>query len=609
MLKLILSCSLAQARTGTGKTLAFVIPVLQNIINVDPTLEFPPSFGRQAEQARQQYRNRGNSRGPLPLLDIRAIIISPTRELAEQIAVEARKVTRGTGVIVQTAVGGTRKREGLRTIQHEGCHVLVGTPGRLYDILSDPYSGVKAPNLSALVLDEADRLLDQGFSQEIEDIQKQLPSRSERDRQTLLFSATIPKEVMHMVRRTMKPDFEFVRTVKEGEQETHMKVPQKIAFVRGFDNVMPALVELCKREQQKSEDKTFKAIVYFGATSEVALAATTFANLNRSGETSSRKNVFYPASIIEMHGKLSQQERTRAADAFRRSKSGILLSSDVTARGMDFPNVTHVIQVGIPQTREAYVHRIGRTARADKGGEGWLLLTDLEKQEARGRLRDLPLVLDNSLETARIDMSQDAQLSASAAETLTQTINASKTLPSSVKNGAYLSTLGIYTWVPYKSRLIESMNARARYCWGMETPPSISPGLAGRLGLMGVPGVVIGYSDENGRDRGDFRSSSRTSSFGYSRGGSFGGGSFGGRDGEFSSRQRESSGGYQRSPWEGRGRTGAGYGRDRNFGGRDRDQGSFRDRGSFRERGSFRDRGGDRSSRGYSSEMDESTEW
>ncbi|KAJ8606152.1 hypothetical protein MRB53_041159 [Persea americana] len=141
---------IAQAKTGTGKTMAFLIPLLQNIITVDPAL---------AERG-------GFRRGPRATADdIRAIVISPTRELAEQIAVEAKRVVQGTGIIVQAAVGGTQKAQGLRAIQREGCHVLVGTPGRLQDILTDEYSRVEAPDLSALVLDEADRLLDQGFGQ------------------------------------------------------------------------------------------------------------------------------------------------------------------------------------------------------------------------------------------------------------------------------------------------------------------------------------------------------------------------------------------------------------------------------------------------------------
>src|SRR5436190_15115508 len=133
---------------------------MQKILK-DRTLETRSRFGRTRSNA----------------ADIRALIISPTRELAEQIAVEAQKVAQKTGVIVQTAVGGTRKREGLLRIQREGCHILVGTPGRLIDIFSDPTSGVGAPKLNALVLDEADRLLDIGFAPDIEQLQSYLPDR------------------------------------------------------------------------------------------------------------------------------------------------------------------------------------------------------------------------------------------------------------------------------------------------------------------------------------------------------------------------------------------------------------------------------------------------
>ena len=274
--------SLAQARTGTGKTLAFLIPVLQNIITVDPNLE----------KRRERFQALS--------MDIRAIIISPTRELAEQIAREAEKVTKNTGVVVQAAVGGNSKQAGLQKIRREGCHVLVGTPGRLNDLLSDPYSNVRAPNLSALVLDEADRLLDDGFAPEIRAIQNLLPQRHDTDRQTLLFSATVPREIMSIVRSTMKPNFKFVRTVQEGEQPTHEKVPQKLVFVRGMENFLPALVELCKRETAR-EDLDFKALVYFNATAEVTLADATLRNLRQgtaqeSGPqlSSSNRHPLYP---------------------------------------------------------------------------------------------------------------------------------------------------------------------------------------------------------------------------------------------------------------------------------------------------------------------------
>jgi superfamily II DNA/RNA helicase len=179
--------SIAQARTGTGKTLGFLIPVIQRIVQADPKL---------AEKVRGYKRARAD--------DIRAIVISPTRELAEQIAVEAKKVTSGTGLVVQTAVGGTMKRAMLQKTLREGCHLLIGTPGRLNDILSDPYSGIKCPNLNALVMDEADRLLDEGFTKEIQQIKEYLPDPEVTERQNLMFSATVPREVVTLVRQTLR---------------------------------------------------------------------------------------------------------------------------------------------------------------------------------------------------------------------------------------------------------------------------------------------------------------------------------------------------------------------------------------------------------------------
>lgn len=222
---------IAQARTGTGKTLGFLIPTIQNILRRNPELA-----------NRKRYSKARAS-------DIRAIIISPTRELAEQIAVEAEKLCRNTDLVVQVAVGGNSKRQMLLKTQRQGCHLLVATPGRLQDLLTDQYSGVTAPNITTLVLDEADRLLDDGFSKDIEEIVKILPDRQKVDRQTLLFSATVPKEVMHLVRKTLKPDFQFIQTVKEGELATHEKVPQNIVITPGIENWMPALVDMAKKNQ------------------------------------------------------------------------------------------------------------------------------------------------------------------------------------------------------------------------------------------------------------------------------------------------------------------------------------------------------------------------
>ncbi|KAL8761792.1 MAG: hypothetical protein Q9184_002114 [Pyrenodesmia sp. 2 TL-2023] len=491
---------LAQARTGTGKTLAFLIPVLQNIINYDPKLE------------QRGYRQPRTSPD-----DIRAIIVSPTRELAEQIGVEARKLTRNTGVVVQTAVGGNSKAAGLRAIKTQGCHILVGTPGRLNDILSDPYSQVRAPDLSAFVLDEADRLLDQGFAPDIEAIQQLLPKRSEVDRQTLLFSATIPREVISIVRQTAKPDVQFVRTVQEGEQQTHDRVPQKMCILRGLENQAPALIELCKRELGRKDGPPFKAIVYLNATADVALMASTLKNLKNPGESIYHKHPLNPARIIEIHARLTQRARTFAAESFRRADSAIMVSSDVTARGMDFPNVTHIIQLGIPANRDTYIHRIGRTGRADKTGEGWLFLTATEAREANYRLKDLPITPDRSIEAAKVDMTQDAQLPEDVAKTLTQAIDASRMVPNPMKFASYMASLGTMGWAP-KKYVIENLNRRAKYCWGLETPPRITPSLAKKLGILDIAGVELGFEERRGPSSGG----DRVGSFG-DRGSSRGG--------------------------------------------------------------------------------------
>ena len=543
-------------------------------------------------------------------IDIRAIIISPTRELAEQIAVEARKVTRDTGIIIQTAVGGTGKAYALRVMKAEGCHVLVGTPGRLNDLLSDPYSRVRAPNLSCFVLDEADRLLDQGFAAELRAIQQSLPRREEVDRQTLLYSATVPQEVMQVVRQTMKKGFQFVQTVQKGELATHKKVPQKLVNVDGLQNVMPALLELCKREIHAAANsdggstRPFKAIVYFGATADVALAASILDNIKGSGQGQSHPSPLHPAKIIEIHARLSQDQRTRAAEGFRRAESGILLSSDVTARGMDFPNVTHVIQIGLPPSEEQYVHRIGRTARGDKTGEGWLFITNLETRELRHKLRNMPLKTDNTLETAKVDMKQDAQVSEDAATTLNQIGTAVKWVPRALKVGSYMAGLGIFQWFRNKQQLVDALNDRAKYGWGMETLPSVAPSLVSRLRLQGIEGLTVGHEEREpdsagmGRSQGmggrarsgggygsdrDGRSSygSRGGGYGGDRGGGYGGDRGGGYGGD-------RGGGYE-------GNRGGGYGGDRGGsygGGR-----GGRGRGGY---GGDRDKsyGGERSGRG-----------
>jgi ATP-dependent RNA helicase MSS116 len=495
--------------------------------------------------------------------DIRAIIISPTRELAEQIAVEAEKLCRNTDLRVQVAVGGNNKRMMLQKTQREGCHLLVATPGRLMDLLSDEYSGIRAPNLTTLVLDEADRLLDDGFSKDIEEIIRILPRREQVDRQTLLFSATMPREVMHLVRRTLKPEFHFVQTVKEGDLATHEKVPQRISVVQGIENYFPTLLELCKREVDKTataksdggDVKPFKAIVYFSSTAMVELAYRIFDNLKGDGGSLFGRHPLYPAEISVMHARLTQDQRTRVSSRFRRAQSAIMFSTDVTARGMDFPNVTHVIQIGLPPSREQYVHRIGRTGRGDKTGEGWFIITKVEVMEARKRLHSLPIVPDKTLETAQVDMTKDAQLPKSAAETLSQVADATKMVDRQTKEAAFM---GMLNNIGRNKQLAEQMVQWTRYGWGWEKTPMISKAVASRIGLPMVDGLNIGSPSRSRYDDEDGDSFGGSGGFGGNRGGDRrGGGGFGDSGGSGG----RSGGGY------GGGRGGGGGGRSGGFGG------------------------------------------
>ena len=479
----------AQARTGTGKTLAFLLPIIQNIIDHAPELEH-----------RSRSRNESSTAG------IRALIISPTRELAEQIHSEAVKVTRNTGILVKKAVGGTNKFQGLREIRH-GCNLLVGTPGRLKDLLSDADSGVEAPDLRILVLDEADRLLEQGFEDEIREIQRLLPDKRQVDRQTLLFSATMPRDVMPVVRTTMKRNFKFIQTVRAGEQQTHERVPQKAVNVGGMENYMPTLLELCLREMQNAAlERPFKAIVFCPTLSEVSLTVETLRLFGLPRST----------QILELYSKLSQYQRTAAADKFKRAKSAILVASDVAARGMDFPDVTHVIQLGLPPSEEQYIHRIGRTARAGKSGEAWLLFSDLDRRELRSRLGDMPLKTDTTLVAPTVNVGVRSEVPQEVSGILEKLKSCMDQVPSYVKARAYVGIFGQHQGYQNKQRLVDAANARALHGFNLREVPLVSMPKATRLGLSRLSGLRFGQ-EEREPETGSSYNRGRNSRSGFSR--------------------------------------------------------------------------------------------
>jgi ATP-dependent RNA helicase MSS116, mitochondrial len=502
--------------------------------------------------------------------DIRAIILSPTRELAEQIGVEAKRLAQNTGIVVQTAVGGTRKRESLMQMHRQGCDVLVATPGRLHDLLSDSNAGVAAPKLQAFVLDEADRMLDVGFSDAIKDIMEYLPSRTEVERQTLLFSATIPRNVIHLAKSMVRPDnFEFVQTIKPDEVATHERVPQHLVKVEGLENVFPAIMEIAERAQKESPEMPFKAIVFFSNTASVQFASEVFRDttMRRSG-----------VHIYEIHSRRNQGQRTRAADSFRRARSAILFSSDVTARGMDFPNVTDVIQVGLPPDRDQYIHRVGRTGRAGNSGNGWLLLTEEEIPEARARLPGLPIKPTTVIESARYKEGSEESPSSPAASYFKEIKSAYASLPKDLFNAVYLAYLGQKFGRNFQAAdAINILNKWALEGMGWTETPHVPQRIAQLRGLAGIPGLRTGNSREHDDSEGF---SSRP---GFSRGDSFGRGNrFDDRfDDRFESR-RPAARGFQDRFGPGRGGFRNGGSSDRDFrGGRSRDGRSGYSNSSF----------------------------
>jgi ATP-dependent RNA helicase MSS116 len=505
----------AQAKTGTGKTLAFLIPMFQRMLENDPSLASKSA----------SYEARSD--------DIRGIVMSPTRELAEQIAVEANNLAKNTGIVVQVAVGGTDKRSMLYKTQRQGCHLLVATPGRLKDLLDDDRSGIDAPNLAAFVMDEADRMLDAGFETQLNDIQRHLPSKPGITRQTMLVSATIPETVIRLARNMVrKDDFRFVQTIGENESLTHDRVPQHIVPTAGWINVFPTLIELIEREL--SNNPNFKAIVYFNTTNGTLLGN---AILNKwRAEDRDRPRIW------GINSKLTQASRQRAADGFRSATSGILVSSDVTARGMDFPNVTHVIQIDCPDKRESYVHRVGRTARQGKDGQGWLLLPKVSAGHARSTLRDLPL--KPTEEFANV---ADVKLgSADEHPTFARVKGYVEKLDDETVKSFYTSAYG-----PFRGNLdafARDLNEMIETGFGYDRPPPMSRATAMKMGLpldllntdrapWGRPGRAPREDGDSrggygrGGDRGGFNRGGDRG--GYGRGGDRGGHSRGGDRGGF----------------------------------------------------------------------------
>ncbi|CAN6568307.1 unnamed protein product [Malus baccata var. baccata] len=425
---------LAKARTGTGKTVAFLLPSIEVVVNSPPI-------------------TRDNKRPPIFVL-----VICPTRELASQAATEANKLLKyHPSIGVQVVIGGTRLALEQKRIQANPCQILVATPGRLKDHIENTAGfATKLMGVKVLILDEADHLLDMGFRKDIERIISAVP----KQRQTLLFSATVPEEVRQICHIALKRDHEYINTVEEGSEETHAQVAQT-HLVAPLDSHFSIVYSLLKNHI--ADDVDYKVLVFCTTAMVTRLVADLLGKLN--------------LNVREIHSRKPQSYRTRVSDEFRKSKGLILVTSDVSARGVDYPDVSLVIQVGVPADRQQYIHRLGRTGRKGKVGQGILLLAPWE-DFFLSNIKDLPIT-KASVPSVDPDTTKKVERALSKVEMKN-------------KEAAYQAWLGYYNSNKKvgrdKHRLVELANEFSG-SMGLDNPPAIPKLVLGKMGLKNVPGL------------------------------------------------------------------------------------------------------------------------
>jgi superfamily II DNA/RNA helicase len=294
------------ANTGTGKTAAFLLPVINKL-----------------------YETRTPNS---------VIILAPTRELAQQIDEQFRKYSSGMRLFSTLLVGGMNIERQISQLRRQP-HVVIATPGRMMDLIRRGKLALDA--VDTLILDEADRMLDMGFINDIRTIAKQVS----QDRQTLFFSATITPQIQQLTQ-------EFLRdpvTVSVRTADTSERVDQDVIEASSKEDKIEKLLALLSQDE-------FEKVLLFGETKFGVQRLSD--HLEKSGHAS-----------VAIHGNKSQSQRQRALKAFKDNKARVLVATDVAARGLDIPNVSHVINFDQPATYEDYVHRIGRTGRGNATGK------------------------------------------------------------------------------------------------------------------------------------------------------------------------------------------------------------------------------------------------
>ena len=328
------------AQTGTGKTAAFALPILQLLAS--------------NTQGKSHPKSKLNSH---PKKSIRVLVLSPTRELAIQIGDSFSKYGQFSTKITNTVIfGGVKQNKQVKTLK-SGVDILVATPGRLLDLIGQRY--ISLQHIEILVFDEADRMLDMGFIHDVRKIMKNISSVH----QTMLFSATMPKEIVQLAKDFLHNP---VKVSVTPNQPTVEKIDQTVHFV-------------AKKQKQ--------ALLQSIVTDPKVVRALVFSRTKHGANKIVKKLLQAGVEAEPIHGNKSQNARQKALKNFREGTTRILVATDVAARGIDVQNISHVIQFDLPNVSETYVHRIGRTARAGTGGiaiafcdvEELPLLHDIEK--------------------------------------------------------------------------------------------------------------------------------------------------------------------------------------------------------------------------------------
>ena len=327
----ILGC----AQTGTGKTVAFAIPILQNIVR---------------DKEKNDERN------------IKALIVAPTRELAIQIEENFAMYSKYLDIKDTVIFGGVNQSSQVRKIK-AGVDVLIATPGRLLDLSNQKHVDLK--NVKYFVLDEADRMLDMGMIHDVKKIISRLP----KERQNLLFSATMPKEVMKLVnsilKNPVKVEVQPVSSTAEIISQGVYHVPKK--------NKKSLLIHLLK-------DESIKSVIVFSRTKHGA---------NKIAKDLEKAGV----AAVAIHGNKSQNQRQLALNNFKEGNIRVLVATDIAARGIDIDELSHVINYDLPDVAETYVHRIGRTGRAGASG---VAITFCDEEE-KAMFRSIEKVIGKSI--------------------------------------------------------------------------------------------------------------------------------------------------------------------------------------------------------------------